>query len=481
MIGVNPPGHFLWDREDDGRADRPLRRPLLEGRQLQRADRRPRRVDAADRRRHPDRWLLPADQGGQRPRRVLLRPRWSRRSEAAPLSAPMTLSSWLSAADGDASGFWLHVAARRPRLPPGVRLGRVRRRRHEADAAAARDYFSPAATRLDPRRPRHRRSSGAGGRLADAWPASPDEDEYSHVRTSKVETLLIGGALDFATPPQVATKELLPHLPNGHQVVLPGFGHTTSFWTEQPEAGTQLINTFFDTGKVDDSLYEPAERRLHARGHADGARQGHRRHDGRPRAPHGAVAARDGAPGAQAGSLRAEVQRVAPLAVSARARPGRMVPRRPHRRHDDARHRLSTTSCSRLSRSACRSGSGSTSPGCTATGPPGPRPRASRLQWEARSSAPGSGSTQRPPACAPHHDRRSSRRREPGPRPPGHRVGPAASRPRRDSRPHGNPGGPPLHRLGAGTADVDSPAGGPRVRRARRLVLAWGNGLACPQ
>ena len=34
--------------------------------------------------------------------------------------------------------------------------------------------------------------------------------------SSKIETLLVGGALDFATPPQVAAKELLPYLPNGH-------------------------------------------------------------------------------------------------------------------------------------------------------------------------------------------------------------------------------------------------------------------------
>jgi hypothetical protein len=77
------------------------------------------------------------------------------------------------------------------------------------------------------------------------------------VRTSNVNTLLIGGALDFATPPQIATKELLPYLPNGHQVVLPGFGHSTSVWTEQPEAGSRLINTFLDSGRVDRSLYKP--------------------------------------------------------------------------------------------------------------------------------------------------------------------------------------------------------------------------------
>ena len=32
MIGVNPPGHFLWDGKDDRRADPPLRRALREGR-----------------------------------------------------------------------------------------------------------------------------------------------------------------------------------------------------------------------------------------------------------------------------------------------------------------------------------------------------------------------------------------------------------------------------------------------------------------
>jgi hypothetical protein len=39
--------------------------------------------------------------------------------------------------------------------------------------------------------------------------------------------------------------------------VLPELGHTGSFFAEQPEAGSRLINTFFDSGRVDDSLYKP--------------------------------------------------------------------------------------------------------------------------------------------------------------------------------------------------------------------------------
>ena len=98
----------------------------------------------------------------------------------------------------------------------------------------------------------------AGGELVDSWPATPDENDYAQVRDSKVETLLIGGNLDFATPPQWATRDLLPHLPNGHQVVLDDLGHSGDFWTYQPAAGKRLVTTFLDTGTVDDSLYRPA-------------------------------------------------------------------------------------------------------------------------------------------------------------------------------------------------------------------------------
>ena len=97
-----------------------------------------------------------------------------------------------------------------------------------------------------------------GGRTLDAWPANPSEDAYQRVQTSQVETLVVGGTVDFATPPRSATDELLPYLPNGHQVVLAEIGHSKSFWAHQPDAGKRLINTFLDSGRVDDSLYQPA-------------------------------------------------------------------------------------------------------------------------------------------------------------------------------------------------------------------------------
>src|SRR5271155_331683 len=100
------------------------------------------------------------------------------------------------------------------------------------------------------------RSSGASSQ-ASGWPANPGEDQYTNVQNSNVPTLLIGGTLDFQTPAQNATTELLPHLPNGHQVILSGLGHAEDFWYYEPSASTQLLTTFYGTGQVDTSRYTP--------------------------------------------------------------------------------------------------------------------------------------------------------------------------------------------------------------------------------
>ena len=256
MIAVNPPGHFLWDGKT---TDEQIARYSELCSQDESCSARTDdlaaslRQTAAD---MPDRWFfLPIKDGNARV--ASFYGLVESTSEAAPISAPMTLGSWLAAADGDASGFWLQSLVADLAFPESFVWGQMAAA-GRLDAQAATDSFSSGS-----RRPDSNLGDAAttflwgDGRLADSWPAAPDENEYSRVRDSNVETLLIGGELDFATPPQGATEELLPHLPNGQQVVLPGFGHSTSFWTEQPEAGTHLINTYLASGKVDDSLYEP--------------------------------------------------------------------------------------------------------------------------------------------------------------------------------------------------------------------------------
>jgi hypothetical protein len=125
------------------------------------------------------------------------------------------------------------------------------------DAATAAGHFHPGQGANSVLRDSASRFLWAGGALADAWPATPDEDAYSTIRDSDVETLLIGGTLDGATPAANATRDLLPHLPHGHQVLLQGLGHTTDFWNTQVGAGNHLINTYLDSGRVDSSHYVP--------------------------------------------------------------------------------------------------------------------------------------------------------------------------------------------------------------------------------
>ena len=171
----------------------------------------------------------------------------------------------------------------------------------------------------------------AGGRLLDAWPANPDENEYTHVQDSNVETLLIGGNLDFATPPQNATRELLPHLANGRQVVLSNLGHADDFWAYEPAASTRLLNTYLDSGKVDTSLYT------------------RNKVDFSPSFSHGAIAkivlgvllglaaltvlslALDVGSPVPPGKLRTERERRGPVALRGPPRNRRLVPRRARR------------------------------------------------------------------------------------------------------------------------------------------------------
>jgi pimeloyl-ACP methyl ester carboxylesterase len=256
MIGVNPPGHFVWDGKT---TDRLLGRFSELCAQDDDCSRRTDDLAASMRRTAadiPERWgFLPIDEGNVR--LASFYGAMESTQENAPLSAPMTLDSWLAAADGDASGLWLQSFLADVFFPKAFVWGEYAAA-VAVDAPVAKAYFAAG---------KHERDSILGdagtlfnwadGRLADAWPATPDADEYRRVRPSNVETLLVGGELDIATPTEFATRELLPSLRNGQQVVLPSFAHSLDFWTYQPEASTHLLNTFYATGKVDDSRYEP--------------------------------------------------------------------------------------------------------------------------------------------------------------------------------------------------------------------------------
>jgi pimeloyl-ACP methyl ester carboxylesterase len=260
MIGVNPPGHFLWDARTTGEQVRRYAALCAQ--------------DDSCRSRTPDLaaslhsayqdvpgrfWFLPIKKGNVKVAGFfgLMN---ATTDGAGPLNGPWTIDTLLSADKGDGSGAWLLSTMAQlvfPRAQVWGDIAAVGR----TDAAAARRFFAAGADGGSVIGSPGSDLIWAGGRLVDAWPANPDENEYSGVRDSKVETLLVGSTLDFATPPQWATRDLLPHLRNGRQVVIRNIGHTDDFWAYQPKASSRLINTYLDSGRVDTSLYtdEPVD------------------------------------------------------------------------------------------------------------------------------------------------------------------------------------------------------------------------------
>jgi len=253
MVAANPPGRFLWDPEatddrlrylselcakDDGCAARTD--DLFDSMRSTSAE-------------MPDRWLfLPIKDGNVKA--ATLFGLFETTDEVAPLNSPTTVDAWLAAADSDSSGFWLVSLLADLAFPESFVWGEFAAT-GLADAAAADAYYAAGG---DPGSVLGNAATDflwGGGGLTDAWPSSPDYDQYQEVQTSDVETLLVSGTIDFSTPPRFATEELLPSLSNGRQVILPEFGHSEDFWDYQPEAGTRLITTFFENGTVDDTLY----------------------------------------------------------------------------------------------------------------------------------------------------------------------------------------------------------------------------------
>lgn len=80
--------------------------------------------------------------------------------------------------------------------------------------------------------------------------------ELNKVQQSDVQTLLISGSIDFSTPAENATKELLPSLTNGKQVILREMGHVGDVVNRQRSALEHLLLRYYDEGVVDDSKFK---------------------------------------------------------------------------------------------------------------------------------------------------------------------------------------------------------------------------------
>src|SRR5580698_8295772 len=256
MVGVNPPGNYIYSGAE---IDQGIERySALCAKQPACRDRTGNlaasmKHTAAD---MPSSWLSLPIKPGNALVGTFLGLTEANSDSGSILSGPNTLDSWISAAQGDPSGLWLLSWLSEVVLPQSFTWGEFASI-GMADAQPVERYFSSGADRGSIiGNPLGEFLWGAGG-MAPAWPANPGENQYTSVQNSNVPTLLIGGTLDFETPAQNATKELLPHLSNGHQVILSGLGHADDFDSYEPSASTQLLTTFYATGRVDTSRYTP--------------------------------------------------------------------------------------------------------------------------------------------------------------------------------------------------------------------------------
>ncbi|BEL04764.1 hypothetical protein Q0Z83_029550 [Actinoplanes sichuanensis] len=253
MLSVNPPGHFVWD-------------PAITDRQIGRyaelcrqdagcSGRTPDLTDAmrkvaAD---VPDRWgPLRIKDGNVRVAGMY--GMFLNGPGAAPLNAPTLIDAYLS---GDPAALWALSVLGDLVLPTSFVWGEFASF-GMIDAPAAERYYAAGGDHgsILGNKATDLLWGGPGGFFA-AWPDSPDNADYRTLRPSDVETLLVGGSLDFSTPAELATRELLPTLSRGRQVILPELGHTGDFWEHQPAAGAELLVTFYDTGRVSAAQITP--------------------------------------------------------------------------------------------------------------------------------------------------------------------------------------------------------------------------------
>jgi 3-oxoadipate enol-lactonase/4-carboxymuconolactone decarboxylase len=126
---------------------------------------------------------------------------------------------------------------------------------HLADSILARwfapDFAARCPTQFQGLRTLFTHNSVAGYTAACA--ALRDADLRAEVSQIKVPTLVLCGAQDAATPPDVV-QELAQSLPNVHFAVLAGAGHTPPI--EQPQIMAKQINAFLRAQQTVGSVYE---------------------------------------------------------------------------------------------------------------------------------------------------------------------------------------------------------------------------------
>lgn len=245
MIGVNPPGRFVWDAAT---IDSQLRYYSdLWSKDSAISQQTPDLYETMKKvsRNLPDHWLMFSINPGK-VRTVTFAMLFHRKTAA------MVFDSYRAAEQGDPSGLALMSLASDYVLPPMFTWGDLASKAVSVDFDTARNYvegMEDVNTVLGSPLSKLLWGSLSYGR----WPIKQLSAEYRTVEQSNVETLLLSGSVDFSTPSAKAAAELLPYLPNGKQVILKEFGHVADVWTIDPPVIEKIVTEYYQSGTVDET------------------------------------------------------------------------------------------------------------------------------------------------------------------------------------------------------------------------------------
>jgi pimeloyl-ACP methyl ester carboxylesterase len=240
MIGVNPPGRFVWESSI---IDAQLRRysnlwssspeGKESGRDLYRT------IDTVLRS-MPAHWLLvPINEG--KVRTVSFALLFHRGT------ASMVFDAYMAAAEGNAAGLAVMSLASDYVLPSLFVWGDLASKAVSADGDTSRDHLRETEA--------HGTMFGSplsrllwGSLQYGRWPVRMLPERYRTLVRSDVPTLMLSGSVDLSTPAENATTELLPYLPNGRQIILRDYGHVADVWKVDPSGTERIIAGFLRNG-----------------------------------------------------------------------------------------------------------------------------------------------------------------------------------------------------------------------------------------
>jgi pimeloyl-ACP methyl ester carboxylesterase len=244
MIGVNPPGHCMWDPKT---VDEQLRiYAQLWSKDSVMSARCPDLIGTIQKvlKTMPEKYLLFSINPGKI--KVVAFCMLFHRNTAA-----LVFDAFVQAGEGDYSGLAFLSVGYDYMVPSIMTWGELASKAVTADLDTSKIHSimaypdsiigSPLNTIL------------WGPLLYTQIPLQPIPQELRILRSSDVETLLLSGSLDFSDPPQYATQELLPYLRNGKQIIFSEYGHVGDLLYLRKESSKRILASYFNTGIPDTS------------------------------------------------------------------------------------------------------------------------------------------------------------------------------------------------------------------------------------